>query len=221
MYFSFLIVLYSFSYFSPTIIRNWKFSPINTQLRTVPVWVVAWVVSMTVAYFSDRLKHRFWFVFGPTIVSIIGIIILMTVHNNIKVQYFALYLSLGGPLLAIFARVYADYLQAFSALLQFPCAGSPPICEVIPTGQSAPHSRSHSVTLAALLQPLSSLQRTLRGITLVMVFALALAFLQCCALHGIICKLTTKTRSWTEEKKFMASMVKRLLSTVSLDKGKS
>lgn len=96
MYFGFLVSAYGFAYFAPTIIRAWNFSPIQTQLRTVPIWGVAWIAAMAISIASDRLRHRFLFVIVPIIVAIIGFIILLTVHDKTSVQYFATFLALGG-----------------------------------------------------------------------------------------------------------------------------
>lgn len=96
MYFGFLIPAYGYAYFAPTIIKGWKYDNIETQLRTVPVWAVAFVFSMIIAYFSDRSQHRFLYLVFPVMLGIIGFIILLTVHDNIKVQYFALFLALMG-----------------------------------------------------------------------------------------------------------------------------
>ncbi|KAL7271097.1 hypothetical protein RUND412_006171 [Rhizina undulata] len=101
MYFGFMVSAYGFSYFAPTIIKSWKFNAIQTQLRTVPVWVVAFVMAMIFATFSDRVKHRFAFILGAVAVSAVGYIMLLCVHSNTPVQYFALFLALGGTLSAM------------------------------------------------------------------------------------------------------------------------
>lgn len=96
MYFGFLIPAYGYAYFAPTIIKGWDYSNIETQLRTVPIWAVAFVFSMIIAYFSDRQQHRFLYLVFPVLLGIIGFIILLTVHDNVSVQYFALFLALMG-----------------------------------------------------------------------------------------------------------------------------
>lgn len=96
MYFGFLIPAYGFAYFAPTIIRGYGHSPIQTQLRTVPVWLVAFVFSMLISFISDHTKHRFLFLVVPISLGIVGFIILLTVHHNEPVQYFGLFLSLMG-----------------------------------------------------------------------------------------------------------------------------
>src|SRR4051812_4119050 len=96
MYFGLIVPAYSYAYFSPTIVRTYGFSPIMTQLRSVPPWAAAFVFAMIVATVSDWAKHRFLFTIGPICVSIAGFAILLNVHNNLSVQYFALFLICMG-----------------------------------------------------------------------------------------------------------------------------
>jgi MFS family permease len=92
MYFGLIVPAYGYAYFSPTIIQSYGYSPIQTQLHSVPPWAAAFGFSMLVAYFSDKLKHRFAFTIFPICVCISGFAILLAVHNNRTVQYAALFL---------------------------------------------------------------------------------------------------------------------------------
>jgi MFS family permease len=83
---------YGYAYFSPAILRTYGYSPIQTQLHSVPPWAAAFVFAMIVAWFSDKLKHRFLFAIFPICVCISGFAILLSVHNNRHVQYAALFL---------------------------------------------------------------------------------------------------------------------------------
>ncbi|KAG0131183.1 major facilitator superfamily domain-containing protein [Tuber indicum] len=96
MYFGIVVPAYGYAYFAPTIIRQFGYSPIQTQLRSVPPWAVAFVFAMTIATISDSVRHRFLFTVFPLCISMAGFIILLTVHNNIHVQYFALFLAAMG-----------------------------------------------------------------------------------------------------------------------------
>jgi len=62
----------------------------------VPPWAAAFVFAMTIAYFSDKTKHRFAFTLLPIFVAIAGFAILLAVHNNTKLQYAALCLVAMG-----------------------------------------------------------------------------------------------------------------------------
>lgn len=96
MYFGLIVPAYSYSYFSPGIIRSYGYSPIQTQLYSVPPWAAAFAFAMVLAYLSDKFKHRFLFAILPILVSITGLGILIAVHNNKSVQYGALFLVTSG-----------------------------------------------------------------------------------------------------------------------------
>jgi len=101
MYFGLIVPAYGYAYFSPTIIRTYGYSPIQTQLHSVPPWAAAFGFSMLVAYFSDRLKHRFLFAIFPICVCIAGFAILLAVHDDHNLQYAALFLVAMGAYTAM------------------------------------------------------------------------------------------------------------------------
>lgn len=96
MYFGLIVPAYSYAYFAPTIIQSYNYDPIQTQLRSVPPWAVAFGASMIVAVLSDWTRHRFLFTVGPICLSIAGFGILLAVHDNLAVQYAALFLICMG-----------------------------------------------------------------------------------------------------------------------------
>lgn len=87
---------YGYAYFSPGIIQSYGYSRIQTQLHSVPPWATAFGFAMLIAYFSDKTKHRFLFTLIPICVALAGFATLLTVHNNQKVQYGALFLCVMG-----------------------------------------------------------------------------------------------------------------------------
>jgi len=101
MYFGLIVPAYGYAYFSPTIIQSYGYSPIQTQLHSVPPWAAAFAFSMLVAFFSDKFKHRFFFTIFPIAVCISGFAILLAVHNNRQVQYAALFLVAMGAYTAM------------------------------------------------------------------------------------------------------------------------
>ncbi|KAJ9642369.1 High-affinity nicotinic acid transporter [Coniosporium apollinis] len=96
MYFGLIVPAYGYAYFSPGIIRSYGYSPIMTQLYSVPPWVAAFGFAMTIAWLSDKARHRFFFCIFPIAVAITGFAILLAVHNNRTVQYAALFLVAMG-----------------------------------------------------------------------------------------------------------------------------
>lgn len=51
---------------------------------------------MIIAAFSDKLRHRYVFVLIPIAITLVGYIILLKVHDNVHLQYGALFLAAAG-----------------------------------------------------------------------------------------------------------------------------
>lgn len=101
MYFGLIVPAYGYAYFAPGIIRTYGYSPIQTQLHSVPPWVVAFGFSMCIAVISDRMRHRAAFAIFAICIAIAGFAILITVHDNTKVQYAGLFLVAMGAYTAM------------------------------------------------------------------------------------------------------------------------
>ncbi|KAL2288979.1 hypothetical protein FJTKL_02845 [Diaporthe vaccinii] len=96
MYFGLIVPAYGYAYFAPSIIQAYGYSPIETQLHSVPPWAVAFAFSMLVAFASDLARHRFLFTVIPILVAISGFAVLLTVHDRTSVKYGALFLVVMG-----------------------------------------------------------------------------------------------------------------------------
>ncbi|GAB1320787.1 High-affinity nicotinic acid transporter [Madurella fahalii] len=96
MYFGLIVPAYSYAYFAPTIIQSYRYDPIQTQLRSVPPWAVAFGFAMVVATLSDWVRHRFAFCVGAIAISLAGFAVLINVHDNLPVQYASLFLICMG-----------------------------------------------------------------------------------------------------------------------------
>ncbi|KAF2280629.1 MFS general substrate transporter [Westerdykella ornata] len=101
MYLGLIVPAYGYAYFSPGIIQGYGYSPIQTQLHSVPPWAAAFGFAMVIAWASDRLQHRFLFTIFPICVAIAGFAILLAVHDNRQVQYAALFLVAMGAYTAM------------------------------------------------------------------------------------------------------------------------
>ena len=85
------------SYFAPIIVNSLgTYTPVQTQLHTAPVWVVAFGLSLIVAYVSDKIRSRYAVTIFCSFVSIIGFTILFAEPFNFHVQYGALFLAVSG-----------------------------------------------------------------------------------------------------------------------------
>lgn len=91
-----IIPAYGYAYFSPSIIRGYGYSPIQTQLYSVPPWVTAWGLALIVAFASDAFQHRFIFAVIPALIAVTGLGILISVHNDLHLEYAALFLVVAG-----------------------------------------------------------------------------------------------------------------------------
>jgi hypothetical protein len=67
-YLGIIVALYSFSLFLPTIVAGLGFSGEQAQLHTVPPYVPATVLTVVVAFLSDRYKIR-----GPLIMLLLPV----------------------------------------------------------------------------------------------------------------------------------------------------
>lgn len=101
MYFGLIVPAYGYAYFAPSIISSYGYSPIETQLHSVPPWVAAFGFSMLFAVASDRTGHRFGFAVFAILVAITGFSILLAVHNNTNLQYAGLFLIAMGAYTAM------------------------------------------------------------------------------------------------------------------------
>ncbi len=101
MYFGLIVPAYSYAYFAPGIIEGYGYTPIETQLHSVPPWAAAFGYCMLVATLSDYFMHRFGFAIFSICVTITGLGILISVHDNVKLQYGALFLVTMGTYTAM------------------------------------------------------------------------------------------------------------------------
>ncbi|EEA24476.1 High-affinity nicotinic acid transporter [Talaromyces marneffei ATCC 18224] len=95
-YFGLIVPAYGYAYFANSIIKSYGYSALTTQLYSVPPWAAAFGFSQLVAYFSDRLRHRYLFTIIPVCITLVGLIMLLNIHNHKHVQYGALFLVTSG-----------------------------------------------------------------------------------------------------------------------------
>ena len=100
IYFGLIVPGYGYAYFAPTILRSLGYSPIKTQLYSVPPWVVTFALSMTVAAASDYYERRYIFIIPLLLISAVGTIVLLTIHEGVNARYGALFLVVMGEFAA-------------------------------------------------------------------------------------------------------------------------
>ena len=100
-YFGLIVPGASYAYFAPAIIRSLGYSPVMTQLYSVPPWAVSFALSMAAAAASDHYKRKFIFILPLLLISVVGIIVLLNVHESVDVRYGALFISMMGGFAAL------------------------------------------------------------------------------------------------------------------------
>ncbi|KKY28572.1 putative high-affinity nicotinic acid transporter [Phaeomoniella chlamydospora] len=101
MYFGGIVPAYGYAYFSPTIIKGYGYSPVKTQLMSVPPWAASWAFSNFIAFMSDKTRHRTFFTLFPLVVGIIGFAMSLSIHSHRNIQYGSLFLITSGTYTAL------------------------------------------------------------------------------------------------------------------------
>lgn len=82
-----VVPVYSFAYFTPTIVKTLGYSVVQTQLHSVPPFAAAFGLCLVLAYISDRTgNHLFCLQFSLAIL-VTGLAILMTTYGHFSAQY--------------------------------------------------------------------------------------------------------------------------------------
>ena len=115
------LILASLAYFSPTIIQGYGHSALVTQLLNIPPYFCAFVFGMTVAGLSDHFGYRFPFAMLGSCISLVGFVILHTVHSNTHAEYAALFLAAMGvysamPMVLCWYSMNGEFHMAFTTM---------------------------------------------------------------------------------------------------------
>jgi MFS-type transporter involved in bile tolerance (Atg22 family) len=115
MYFGIVNTGYGGSFFTPTILNQLgpSWTPVRSQVMSIPIYIVATLLALITAFLTDRLKHRFTFIMIGCCVATVGYAILLGMtHVPVGARYAALFLITGGgergPLFVRGSRVPAD-----------------------------------------------------------------------------------------------------------------
>ncbi|WVW86487.1 hypothetical protein I302_108535 [Kwoniella bestiolae CBS 10118] len=102
----------SLSVFLTAIIREMGYTSVNAQGLSAPPYLVAYVIAVVVAYWSDRLSIRGWFIGAANLIGGIGYILIAYVGPK-SIRYFAAYITVAGvyvgqPLMFSWCATNAD-----------------------------------------------------------------------------------------------------------------
>ncbi|KAM0756371.1 MFS general substrate transporter [Meredithblackwellia eburnea MCA 4105] len=95
MYIGTLMPLYSFSLFSPTIIKNLGYTAATAQLLSVPPYVLAAFMTIGAGFLSDRFKRRGVFVIAFSALGLTGFAMNIG-STNAKIRYAGVFLGASG-----------------------------------------------------------------------------------------------------------------------------
>lgn len=87
--------VFGLAFFMPSIVLGMGFSPIRTQLMTVPPFAVAFVVGLATAYLADRYRKRGITAIATLLISLIGIVMFYRGRTN-AVRYPSLFFLITG-----------------------------------------------------------------------------------------------------------------------------
>ncbi|KAI4226796.1 MAG: hypothetical protein L6R40_008246 [Gallowayella cf. fulva] len=82
--------------FQPTILRELGYTASEAQIHTIPVFMVALVLAITVAWFSDRLQYRYAFCMLGVTICMIGWAIELAQANPVGARYFGMFAITSG-----------------------------------------------------------------------------------------------------------------------------
>lgn len=89
------MTLYSLAYFTPPIVAEFGYTPVQTQLLTVPPFVCAFIVTFITAYIADRYSRRGACAIAVSILALVGFIMFYKSLLT-SVRYTALFLAITG-----------------------------------------------------------------------------------------------------------------------------
>jgi hypothetical protein len=89
---------YATSFFIPTIIQEMGYTAAMSQVRSIPIFIVAAVAALLVAWATDKMKHRYAFTIAGVVVGGIGYVILLNQGSvSVGVKYMAcFFITTGG-----------------------------------------------------------------------------------------------------------------------------
>lgn len=112
------MTLYALAYFTPPIVQGFGYTPIQTQLLTVPPFVSAFLVTLITAWISDRYAQRGLCAIAVSLLALVGFIMFYKSLLT-SVRYTALFLAITGvysvSLLLIFSFAWNSSLTILFA----------------------------------------------------------------------------------------------------------
>ncbi|KAL6830172.1 major facilitator superfamily domain-containing protein [Trichoderma camerunense] len=124
VYWSIVCPLYGISLFLPTIIKSLHYTSSTAQLMTVPIYVVAAILAVISAYFSDRVGKRSPFIIGFLLMMIIGFSMCIAssnphvVYGGIFIVACAIYPAFPGVITWLCNNLSGSYKRSAGMAIQ-------------------------------------------------------------------------------------------------------
>ncbi|KAL6893356.1 major facilitator superfamily domain-containing protein [Trichoderma evansii] len=124
VYWSIVCPLYGISLFLPTIIKSLHYTSSTAQLMTVPIYVVAAILAVISAYFSDKVGKRSPFIIGFLFMMIIGYSMCIgssnpkVVYGGIFIVACAIYPSFPGVIAWLSNNLSGSYKRSAGMAIQ-------------------------------------------------------------------------------------------------------
>ena len=109
---------YATSFFIPTIIEEMGYTATMSQVRSIPIFIVAAVTALAVAWCTDRVRHRYGFTIAGVVVGMIGYVILLCQNRvSVGVKYMAcFFITTGGYMTQPVTWVWLSNVSPFPSL---------------------------------------------------------------------------------------------------------
>lgn len=98
------MTLYALAYFAPPIVQTFGYSPITTQLLSVPPFFCAFLLTLVTAWFSDRYAQRGLCAIAMSVLALVGYIMFYKSLLT-SVRYVALFLAISGVYSVTFLEI--------------------------------------------------------------------------------------------------------------------
>jgi len=102
---------YATALFVPTIVNSLGYSGVESQVHSIPIWIVAAVVTFATSILTDRLRHRYAFIMFGVAFASIGYIILLCQGPLAKPHHPQIGLSVRVRYMAVFFVCTGTYIS--------------------------------------------------------------------------------------------------------------
>lgn len=82
--------------FQPTVLKGLGLTSQAAQIHSIPIFMVAFVISLSFSYMSERLRQRYVFALLGAILTMVGLVIELAQPKSAGVRYAGMYFITAG-----------------------------------------------------------------------------------------------------------------------------